>query len=185
MFLLLAGILAACARAGEVVNTEYILTPAMREGKFVFLGVNGAINGVVNPALTARPGERITVMLVNSSEGTHDIVFVLPDGRKVQSDAVKKKGETASITFTVPEQDVAIGYYDSGYEKLGMKGVLLVGKAQPEAAFEAPQAEQPATQAEKPAGLYDKELAMQAFQKGGCTACHTISGVPGNIADGD
>ena len=33
--------------------------------------------------------------------------------------------------------------------------------------------------AAKPAGLYDRELAVQAIQKGGCTACHTIPGVPG------
>ena len=35
VFLLLAGILAACAGAGEVVNAEYILTAAMCNGKFV------------------------------------------------------------------------------------------------------------------------------------------------------
>jgi nitrite reductase (NO-forming)/hydroxylamine reductase len=178
LFLLLAGILAACAGAEQVVNTEYILTPTLREGKFVFLGVDGEINGLVNPALHAKPGERITVMLVNSGEGTHDIVFVLPDGRKVQSDMVKKKGETISLTFTVPEKDAVIKYYDSGHEKLGMKGLLLVGNAQPEA---ADRTEQPATQAEKPAGLYTRELAAQALQKGGCGACHTIPGVPGAV----
>ncbi len=30
-------------------------------------------------------------------------------------------------------------------------------------------------------GLYDRELAMQAFQKGGCSACHVIPGVPGAV----
>lgn len=30
-----------------------------------------------------------------------------------------------------------------------------------------------------PDGLYDNELAVQAFQKGGCGACHAIPGVPG------
>jgi len=170
-FLLLAGILAACAGTTEVVNTEYILTATMRDGNFVFLGVDGEINGLINPALTAKPGERITVMLVNSGEGTHDIVFDLPDGRTVKSDAIHKQGETTSITFTVPNANAAIEYYDSTHEKLGMKGILLVG-----AAGEADVVESPA---EKPAGLYDKELAAQAFQKGGCTACHTIPGVAG------
>jgi nitrite reductase (NO-forming)/hydroxylamine reductase len=178
LFLLLAGILAACAQAGQVVNTEYILTPTMREGKFVFLGVDGAINGVVNPALSAKPGERITVMLVNSGEATHDIVFALPDGRKIQSDTVKKKGETTSITFNAPDKDAAIAYYDSSHEKLGMKGVLLVGNAQASQAAESP-AKEPA--AEKPAGLYNKELAAQAFQKAGCVACHIIPGVPSAV----
>lgn len=172
--LILAGLLAACAQATAMVNTEYVLTTALRDGNFVFLGVDGAINGVVNPALTAKPGERITVMLVNSGEGTHDIVF---DGIKVKSDAVTKKGETTSITFTVPDQDVAIKYYDSTHEKLGMKGVLLVGKA-----IANDETGQPASASdEKPAGLYENELALQAFQKGGCSACHVIPGVPGAV----
>ncbi|HEY9088122.1 MAG TPA: hypothetical protein VIO36_08140, partial [Anaerolineaceae bacterium] len=46
-------------------------------------------------------------------------------------------------------------------------------------AVEPPAAAQP-TQASQP-GLYDKELAVQAFQKGGCTACHVIPGVPGAV----
>jgi len=32
-------------------------------------------------------------------------------------------------------------------------------------------------------GLYDPVLAAQAFQKGGCTACHTIPGVPGAVGN--
>jgi nitrite reductase (NO-forming)/hydroxylamine reductase len=43
----------------------------------------------------------------------------------------------------------------------------------------APAEAQP-TQASQP-GLYGKELAVQAFQKGGCTACHVIPGVPGAV----
>ena len=66
---LVLAILAACAPAAPVVvTTEYVLTTAMRNGKFVFLGVDGDINGLVNPALHAAPGEHITVMLVNSGE---------------------------------------------------------------------------------------------------------------------
>ena len=168
LFLLVVTFLVACARAAEVVNTEYILTATMRDGNFVYLGLDGDINGVVNPALHAKPGERITVMLVNSGEGTHDIVFAFPD-KKVQSDAITKKGETTSITFSVPTNDVTIEYYDSSHEKLGMKGILLVGTVQAE------------TVAEKPAGLYGKELAAQAIQKGGCVACHTIPGIPGAV----
>ena len=86
-------ILAACTSQAEVVNTEYVLITTIRDGNFVYLGVDGNINGVVNPALHAKRGERITVMLVNSGEGTHDIVF--PD-INVKSDTITKKGETTS-----------------------------------------------------------------------------------------
>ncbi len=60
--------------------------------------------------------------------------------------------------------------------QVAVKNIRLVGNAKPEA---ADQTEQPAAQAEKPAGLYTKELAAQAFQKGGCRAFHVIPGVPG------
>ncbi len=175
VFVLFLAALAACSPKAEAINTEYVLTTAMRDGNFVYLGVDGEINGVVNPALTAKPGERITVMLVNSGEGRHDIVF---EGLNVKSDVVTKKGETTSLTFTVPNRDVAIKYYDSTHERLGMKGVLLVGAAVAEG-VEAQEA--PAQTAEQPAGLYEKELAVQAFQKGGCSACHTIPGVAGAV----
>jgi plastocyanin len=90
--------------------------------------VDGDINGKVNPALHAKPGERIRVILVNSGEGDHDIVFTFPD-KKIQSDMISKKGETTSFTFTVPEMDAAVDYYDSSHKGLGMQGVLLVGAA--------------------------------------------------------
>jgi nitrite reductase (NO-forming) / hydroxylamine reductase len=160
-------ILAACAPQSPVVNTEYVLTTAMRDGNFVYLGVDGDINGVVNPALHAEPGERITVMLVNSGEGTHDIDF--PDIH-VRSDVITKKGETTSITFVVPDENVTVEYHDSTHEKLGMQGLLIVGEL---AGLTA--------EGSKPAGLYDSELALASFQKGGCGACHTIPGVPGAV----
>ncbi|MEP0804416.1 MAG: c-type cytochrome [Chloroflexota bacterium] len=59
-----------------------------------------------------------------------------------------------------------------------MKGVLLVGAAQAPSAAEPVSGAEPAA---KPAGLYDKELAVQAIQKGGCVACHVIPGVPGAV----
>lgn len=174
--LVVAGVLAACLPSVDVTNTEYILTTAMRDGNFVYLGVDGEINGVVNPALHAEPGERVTVMLVNSGEGMHDIVF---PAIKVKSDTVTKKGETTSITFSVPNEDVALEYYDSTHEKLGMKGVLLIGTADESQLVESPAQEEET--AAQPAGLYNKELAVQAIQKGGCVACHVIPGVPGAV----
>lgn len=175
--LLLAGLLLACSPTTEAVNTEYVLTTAMRDGNFVFLGVDGDINGLVNPALHAEPGERINVMLVNSGDGMHDIVFAFP-GKQVQSDAVSKKGETTSISFVVPDEDMALAYYDSTHEKLGMKGILLVGSA-----TEDQLVEQPAAQTVTNASSPDLNLSLvsQAIQKGGCVACHTIPGIPGAV----
>jgi nitrite reductase (NO-forming) len=123
--LVLGVLLISCAPSGQtVVNTEYVLTTDMRDGKFVFLGVNENINGAVNPALRAKPGERITVILVNGGHGRHDIVF--PE-LNVKSDTITQQGETTTVTFTVPDKNVSLKYVDSTHARLGMSGVLLVG----------------------------------------------------------
>jgi nitrite reductase (NO-forming) len=123
--LVLGALLISCAPStGTVVNTEYILTTDLREGKFVYVGVNEDISGVVNPTLLAQPGERITVTLINSGDGLHDIVF--PD-LNVKSDTVDKKGDTVSVTFTVPVQEGPLTYQDTTHARLGMSGTLLVG----------------------------------------------------------
>lgn len=117
--------LGACTpKAEQAVNTEYILTTGMSGGKFIYLGVNEDINGIENPALRAKPGEKITIILINGGYGEHDIAF--PE-LNIRSDVIQQKGETTSITFTLPENEVALKYQDSTHVKLGMSGVLLVG----------------------------------------------------------
>src|SRR3990172_2793409 len=131
--LVLGALLIACAPSNPTaVNTEYVLTTDMRDGKFVYVGVNENINGAVNPALRAKPGEKITVILVNGGHGQHDIVF--PE-LNVKSDTIDQQGETTSVTFTVPEKDVAMTYLDTTHAKLGISGLLLIGEvAIPESA---------------------------------------------------
>ena len=129
IFLIVLALVTACTPlAATPVTTEYVLTTAMRDGKFVYLGVDGSINGLVNPALHANPGETITVLLVNSGQGSHDIVF---PALNVHSQAISKQGETTSVTFSVPGKDAALDYYDTSHARLGMQGLLLVGNASP------------------------------------------------------
>jgi len=57
--LLLGALLISCAPdRGIPADTEYILTTDLRDGKFVYVGVNEDISGVVNPTLQAKPGEK-------------------------------------------------------------------------------------------------------------------------------
>jgi nitrite reductase (NO-forming) len=124
LFVLIALLVAACQPAdANVVNTEYILTTDLREGKFVFVGVNEPISGLVNPTLSVKPGERVTITLINSGDGEHDLV--IPE-LKVQSKTVSQKGETTSVTFTAPKQETSLTYQDSRHVKLGMSGTLQV-----------------------------------------------------------
>jgi nitrite reductase (NO-forming) len=125
---LLVVALAACVPAADIpVTTEYVLTTDMRDGKFVFVGINGEINGVANPILYAKPGERITVYLVNNGWGTHDIAFADLNARSAK---ITKQGETTSVTFTVPDRETSLEYYDTSFKKLGMYGTLLVSGTQ-------------------------------------------------------
>ena len=122
--LLITVLLAACAPAtSQVIENEFILTTAMRDGEFVFLGVNNNIAGLVNPALYAKPGEMVMITLINSGDGEHDLALPKLD---VKSSTVNKKGETTTITFHVPAMNLAVQYLDTTHAKLGMRGELIV-----------------------------------------------------------
>jgi nitrite reductase (NO-forming)/hydroxylamine reductase len=165
---LLGGILVACTGfQSEVSTRKYVLTTGFEEGNLVYLGVGGDINGLVNPTLHANPGETITVVLINSGEGEHDVTF--PD-LKVKTKRVKESGETVSVSFTVPNKVTNFEYYDSvaNHAEIGLVGELDVsGELLSETSDES---------------LGD-QVAARAFQKGGCAACHTIPGIPGAVGN--
>lgn len=165
---IVAVVLVACgASQPDLSAKEYVLTTEFINGDMSFMGVGGDINGILNPTLTAQAGQSITVTLVNGGWGKHNIYF--PD-LKVGTKTVSEKGETASVTFRVPEQEVELEYHDSveHHAELGMLGVLQV------TAKDAP------IVAAHPAAVVDSSLA-QLFQKGGCAACHVIPGVPNAV----
>jgi copper-containing nitrite reductase len=169
-FVILLGIfITACAGASfQPVDKEYVLTTDLRDGKLVFLGVSDEINGMENPSLSAKPGERITVTLINGGEGEHDITF--PEV-KASTEVLKEKGEEASVTFTVPSIHGEMEYYDSvgNHAELGMRGKLVV--------TESGEVAMPATSTTS----NGDPAVIAAFQKGACGSCHTIAGIPGAV----
>jgi nitrite reductase (NO-forming) / hydroxylamine reductase len=176
LVILASVLLTACGAQStpEAGVRGYTLTTGVKGGQLVFIGVGGDVDGVSNPVLHAEPGDTVTVTLINGDGAEHDIFF--PEVN-AQSKRLKGQGNTDTITFEVPNRETVLAYYDSvpGHTEAGMLGKLIVGAA----AEEPVSAVEPASSAEKPAGLYDKELALAAFQKGGCAACHTIPGVQG------
>jgi copper-containing nitrite reductase len=168
VLILLGILLTACAGANfQHVDKEYVLTTDLREGSLVFLGVSDEINGVVNPTLSAAPGDRITVTLINGGEGSHDVSF--PEVQ-ASSEVVESKGEETSVTFTVPNIHGEMEYYDSvgNHAELGMRGKLVVT----------------ATGAEMPVMTTTSNgdpAVIAAFQKGACGSCHNIAGIPGAV----
>src|SRR6266545_1560573 len=164
-FLLLAIVLAACgSQMTQIISKEYVLTTELKDGNLFFLGVSDEINGQANPTLSTEPGETITVTLINGGQGQHDLTFPLI---KASTDLVTEKGEEASVTFKVPNQDGELSYYDSvgNHAELGMRGVLKVGAGQT--------ADQPVS-----GSMQNSAEVVTAFQKGTCGSCHTIAGIP-------
>ena len=164
---LLAIFIAACTGTNfQNVSKEYVLTTELKDGNLIFLGVSDEINGMSNPTLVAKPGETLTVTLINGGMGEHDIAF---PSLKASSEIVKEKGQETSVTFTVPNKEGELEYQDSvgNHAKLGMQGVLIVSAAELD--------EQTVNVSSQSSG--DPQV-LAAFQKGACGSCHTIAGIP-------
>ena len=166
--LVLAVIIAACGGANsQIVSKEYVLTTELKDGKLIFLGVSDEINGVSNPTLSAKPGETITVTLINGGEGEHDITF--PEV-KAHTEILNKKGQETSVTFEVPAVHGEMEYYDSvgNHAELGMRGKLVVSLTDV----------MPDSSSSQSTG--DPQV-LAAFQKGACGSCHTVAGIPNAV----
>lgn len=113
---------APMAGTGNIV--EYTLTTGVVDGKMVFIGVGGGIDGVTNPVLSAHTGNTVKINLSSSDGVEHDIVF--PDfGAK--SDHVVGKGSSTTLTFLV-DKGGSFTYYCSlpGHREAGMEGKFNV-----------------------------------------------------------
>jgi nitrite reductase (NO-forming) len=53
----------------------FTLRAGVAEGRLVFLGAAGGINGQVNPMLKVHQGETVQINLVNGEGAQHDIVI--------------------------------------------------------------------------------------------------------------
>lgn len=170
-----AGLIAACADAQSELSTrKYVLTSGFENGVVVYMGVGGDINGQFNPSLFASPGETITVVFLNSGEGEHDVSFPGIDKR---TSRVTKNGESATVTFTVPNEEVELEYYDSvaNHAELGMAGVLIVSK-NPGSQLSGGEVSQSAESgSESGSESHDSSAGEEIFSVK-CVACHTIGG---------
>ncbi len=144
LLLLLAVSAAACSPSNQQEHATYSLKSSVLNGKLVYVGVGGAIEGQVNPTLKANVGDIVSVKLTNSDGADHDIAF--PDF-SVQSPHVSGVGHSTSITFGVDKAGT-FPYYDdgAGHRAAGMSGILQVGGvgAAATSAFQPTQAAAPA-----------------------------------------
>ena len=112
------------ASAGYSFDAKYTLRSGIADGRMVYLGVGGAIDGKVNPVLTAAEGQVVELTLINGEGAEHDIVF--PD-QNSKSPRVTGKGASTTIAFRA-EKAGDFTYFCSvpGHQLAGMQGQFIV-----------------------------------------------------------
>jgi nitrite reductase (NO-forming) len=109
---------------GYLLDAKYTLRSGIAEGRMVYVGVGGAIDGKVNPVLTAAEGQVVELTLINGEGAEHDIVF--PD-QSAKSPRVTGKGASTTIAFRAEKTGDFI-YFCSvpGHQLAGMQGQFIV-----------------------------------------------------------
>ena len=112
------------ADVGYSSDAKYTLRSGIADGRMVYLGVGGAIDGKVNPVLTAAEGQVVELTLINGEGAEHDIVF--PD-QNSKSPRVTGKGASTTIAFRAEKSGDFI-YFCSvpGHRLAGMQGQFIV-----------------------------------------------------------
>jgi nitrite reductase (NO-forming) len=110
--------------AAYVPDAKYTLRSGIAEGRMVYIGVGGAIDGKVNPVLTAAEGQVVQLTLINGEGAEHDIVF--PD-QDAKSPRVTGKGASTTIAFRATKSGDFV-YFCSvpGHRQAGMEGQFTV-----------------------------------------------------------
>jgi len=111
-------------------DIHYTLRTGIHGSNLVFYGVSDSIRDQVNPTLKAKPGDQVTITLINGEGGTHDVSFPEFDAL---SDRLLRKNDQTSITFKV-NRSGQFDYFCTviGHRTAGMEGKILIGNVQPE-----------------------------------------------------
>jgi nitrite reductase (NO-forming) len=107
-----------------IPDIRYTLRSGIAEGRMVFIGIGGMIDGQVNPVLSAAEGQVVQITLINGEGAEHDIVF--PD-QNAKSPRITGRGSSTTLAFRA-ERAGDFTYLCSvpGHELAGMKGQFLV-----------------------------------------------------------
>jgi nitrite reductase (NO-forming) len=118
----------ASAAGENSASVSYKLKTDLMDGKLVFVGQGGEIDGIHNPQLPASPGQTIRITLVNGDGGKHDIVV---PGAGAASESVQGTGSETAVSFKV-HQEGSFAYYSSvsADREDGLQGWLVVGRGE-------------------------------------------------------
>jgi len=105
---------------------EFTLQTIAENGKLLYIGVGGDIDGIVNPDLVVQPGAVVRIILINGDSMTHDLF--LPDFN-AKTEYVRKIGDQTELVFEAGAmQPGTYVYYCTlpGHRKAGQEGKLIV-----------------------------------------------------------
>lgn len=113
-------------------DASFTLVTGIAEGKLVFIGKGGKIDGQVNPTLEVNENDVVQVTVINGEGAKHNIVF--PDFNTT-SQVVAGKRASSTVVFRAGSRG-SFAYYCAlpGHRDSGMEGRIEVrAKAQPSA----------------------------------------------------
>ncbi len=110
-------------------DVSYTLSADLSDGKMIYTGVGGEIDGLVNPTLNVQNDQVVEITLLNNNVLEHNIVF--PD-LDTHSEHVNAEVESTTLAFRIGDQEGNLEYYCSiaGHREAGMEGLLAINKAQ-------------------------------------------------------
>jgi nitrite reductase (NO-forming) len=114
----------AAAASAYVGDARFTLRSGIAEGRMVYIGVGGSIDGQINPVLSAVEGQIVQIILINGEGAEHDIVFPDQDAR---SQRITGRGASTTMAFRAGRSGDFVYYCDvPGHRLAGMEGKFLV-----------------------------------------------------------
>ena len=111
------------------IETVFTLKTIAGDGKLLYIGVGGEIDGIINPDLIVQPGAIVRIVLTNGDGMVHDLF--LPDF-DAKTEYVKKIGDRTEMVFEVDDmQPGSYVYYCTlpGHRKAGQEGKLIISES--------------------------------------------------------
>jgi nitrite reductase (NO-forming) len=107
-------------------TVRYALRTDIVDGKMAFVGMEGDLEGQVNPDLQAQPGDVVEIRLVNGDGAMHDLAI---EELGIATEQIAGQDKETSLIFKVDEQG-SYTYFCSvpGHRQAGMVGRLVVGE---------------------------------------------------------
>ncbi len=114
------------SESSATVDVEFTLQTIAENGKLLYIGVGGDIDGIINPDLVVQPGAVVRIVLTNGDGMVHDLF--LPDFN-VKTEYVRKINDRTEMVFEAGDiQPGSYVYYCTlpGHRKAGQEGKFIV-----------------------------------------------------------